>query len=135
MGRCRFVQPDGNIVRLELSDGDFIDVKKVLGWGEQQDAFGDIVKSMPLGSDDAQLDAGRIRIRKALTYIVAWSFCDAHGVPQPVNESTLRSVDDDTGLEITTALNAHEAQMARRGAKKNVPSGVAASIGISTSAG
>jgi hypothetical protein len=133
MGRCRFVQPE--MVRIPLSDGDFIDVKKALTWGEQQDAFGDVVKSMPLGNDDAQLDAKRLRIVKALTYIVGWSFCDAQGVPQPVNESTMRGLDDETGREISTALTAHEEQMARsRREKKTIPDGVPASIATSTSA-
>ena len=117
MGRCRFVQPDGNLLRIELSDGDFINVKKMLTWGEQQDAFGDVVKSAPL-EGDAQLDPARVRIVKALTYLVSWSFCDANGLPQPINESTLRSLDADTGLEISIALVAHEQQMERRKVEK-----------------
>lgn len=126
MGRNRFIQVD-NVQRIELSEGDFIDVKKILSWGEQQDSFGDIIKSLPLGEGAAQLDPKRLNIGKALTYIVAWSFCDAHGVPQPVNESTLRNLDADTGREITDALNAHEAQMTRaRAEKKTIPTGAPA---------
>ncbi|HEY6360537.1 MAG TPA: hypothetical protein VIX63_05505 [Vicinamibacterales bacterium] len=130
MGRCRFVDRATNIVRLPLSEGDFLDVRRVLTWGEQQDALASIVRSLPAGGGESSLHVARVQIGKALSYIVGWSFVDSEGRPQPVTEDTLRALDEPTGEEIIAALDAHRAAMhEERAQKKRIPTGVPALMG------
>lgn len=105
MPRCRFVQPE--VVRLALSDGDYLDVKKQLTAGEQRKAFTDQVKSMHLG-DKAEIEPFRIGITRILAYVVGWSFVDQDGHPVPFSESAVNNLETDTYNEINDALNVHE---------------------------
>ena len=99
MGRCRVVAPES--VRLPLSDGDFLTVKKELNAGEYIDAMAD-------GA------AGNF-FAVQLAYLIAWSLVGLDDAPvpytitQPLDErrAALRSLDVATLKEISAAIEAH----------------------------
>ena len=98
MGRCRMVTPES--VRLPLSDGDFITVKKALNAGEGLD-----LEAEPVPRTLAVI----------LAYLVGWSFVGAGNEPIPYSpmqsvderRATLRNLDTATMDEIVEALAPH----------------------------
>jgi len=99
MGRCRIASAD--VVRLPLSDGDFLTVRKELNAGEGLD-----LEAIP----PAQRTLATIQ-----AYLVGWSFVGVGGAPlayslmQSVEEraDVIRNLDTATMDEIVTALSAH----------------------------
>lgn len=130
MSRCRVVVPEQ--VRLDISDGDFILVRKRLTAGEDID-----MKTMaagPTGLDGKiSLDIARIPFAQLLSYLIGWSLVRMDGEPIPYSPdmetdarlSTLRNaIDPETLTEITTALTAHiERVTAEREKEKNALAG------------
>lgn len=132
MARNRFVRPQ--TVRLELSDGDWIEVKKELNAGEHRRVFGRLVKDMRAG-ERAQLDPEQVGLTKVVEYLVAWSLED-NGKPVEVTEGAINSLDAQTFGEIVKAIDAHEAAVdAEIEARKNDTDGGKVSSPISPSAG
>jgi hypothetical protein len=128
MGRCRFVQP--GIVRLPLSDGEWIDVKQELTAGEQRHADAGRYKEI-LSGERPTLDYERMGTTRILAYVTGWSLVGFDGTPEPFDESSLNSVDMDTFQEITAAIDAHEARISvERIARKNGQGGEKASAAI-----
>jgi hypothetical protein len=105
MARCRFVQPD--VIRLPLSDGDYIDVKKELNAGEQRRVFSRLVKAMHF-SEKPEIDPEQVGLSKVVEYLVGWSFADAQGKPVPVSEAAISNLDGETYGEIVKAIDAHD---------------------------
>jgi hypothetical protein len=114
MGRCRVVQPE--MVRLSLSGGDFVDVKRELNAGEYFDLL------------VAQAD--RQSYAKILAYVIGWSFVGTDEKPVPYSldmpetarRDTVRSLDKDTSRELLAALDKHEQAVdAARAKKKDTP--------------
>ena len=121
MGRYRFVSPD--IVRLTLSDGDWIDIKKVLNTGEQRSMLAKTYQSVP-GVDGLKLDINQVGLARVMAYLIGWSFCDAAGNGVPLSESAVQNLEPDSFKEIMDAIDAHaEAQEKERTARKNAPAG------------
>jgi hypothetical protein len=118
MSRCRFVQP--GIVRLTLTDDEWIDVKRELNAGEQRRVMAGYVKTMESG-ERPTIDPERLGKTRLLEYIVAWSFKGFTGQPEPFDESALDCLDMDTYKELDEAIDAHEQQIsdAREARKKN----------------
>ena len=106
MSRLRFVQPD--LVRLPLSDGDFIDVKRELSAGEQRHMFAGMVLHGVVPGEKTLLDPERVGITKMVEYLVGWSLVDANGAPVPVSESALKNLQSETYTEIMVAIDNHE---------------------------
>lgn len=132
MGRCRVVKPD--VIRMPLSDGDWIDVKKVLNAGEWA--------SMVEALNDPAMKERRPFVRP-LAYLVAWSLVDLDDKPMPyalelpenTRRAALQAQDGDTLVEILNAVTAHETALDQeREARKNAQAGASASSAISTSA-
>src|SRR4051812_47252677 len=96
MGRNRFIRPQ--VVRLELSEGDWIDVKRELTSGEQRHIFSQIVKEHR-GGERPLLDTQKVGATRVIEYLVGWSFCDDNG-PVPLSESALDNLDGETFKEI-----------------------------------
>lgn len=102
-------------VRLPLSEGDWIEVKKRLTVGEERDLLSLAIRGYrPDGSID--IDAHRLAFLKGAIYIRAWSLIGPDGaIVWPVNVSIdkkveiLRSLDSDTLVEIEAAIDAHRA--------------------------
>jgi hypothetical protein len=116
MGRCRVVP--GGIVRLTLSDDDFVDVKADLNAGEYVDLLRDM--------------ADRKSFAKILAYVLGWSLIGLDGQPLPydpdgdeqIRRDTVRSLDKYTLRELVAALDRHEAvQDAAHTAKKKTLGG------------
>lgn len=139
MGTNRFVKPQ--IVRLPLSAGDFIDVKKRLNTGEQQDLHACMVATMTAG-EKVLLNSKSVMTAKVLAYLLTWSLTD-EGQPVPMSPemddqarlSTLRNLDPDTFREIREAIESHEAAIEKETTDaKNVQAGESTSPALSTSA-
>jgi hypothetical protein len=115
MGRCRVVAPE--VVRLSLSDGDYLDVQKELNAGQYLELLTALVDRKPFA--------------KAIAYLVSWSLVGLTGQPLPYDldmpeeerRSTIGALDKNTVREITAALDKHEAaEQAAVDTKKKTPS-------------
>lgn len=132
MARCRFVQPEP--VRLPLSDGDWIDVKKELNAGEQRRIFTSLVRTMQMDGK-AELNPDQVGKTKILAYVVDWSFVDEKGARTKFSEAALDAVDPASYKEINDAVDKHdEAAEAAREERKNARAGQTGSIATSLSA-
>ncbi len=113
MPRCRVVAPD--VVRLPLSDGDSVEVKKTLNAGEYRKMIYDQYKDAPPG-EKITLELRKIEMVKLLAYIVGWSFVGFDGQPLPyrpdepedIRRATIDGLDQDTYRELIAAVTAHE---------------------------
>jgi hypothetical protein len=115
MGRCRVVAPE--VVRLSLSEGDYLDVQKELNAGQYVELLSALMERKPFA--------------KAIAYLVGWSLVGLNGQPLPYDldmpeadrRSTIGALDKGTLREITAALDKHEAaEQAALDAKKKTPS-------------
>jgi len=130
MARNRFVKPQ--TVRLDLSDGDWIEVKKELNAGEHRRVFGRLVKDMRAG-ERAQLDPEQVGLTKVVEYLVAWSL-ENNGKPVEITEGAINSLDAQTFDEIVKAIDEHETRVdAEIEARKNDTGGDKASSPTSPS--
>lgn len=126
MGWCSVVQPE--VVRLSLSHGDYIDVKRELNAGEYWDLLG------------AQASSKRFAL--ILAYVVGWSFTGMEDRPVPYDLDAPEATRDATigGLkverlhELIAAIQEHK-QTQEAAAKKNatMPGGAPASAATSPS--
>jgi hypothetical protein len=133
MGRNRFVQPE--IVRLELSDGDWVDVKKRLTVGEERAAFQAIVGEVNQATGWRRPNVEMVGIAEMVAYIVRWSFRDAQDLPVPVSVTAIKQLDAVSFNEIEKALEAHVAAVeAELAALKNGKDGENKSVATSPSA-
>jgi hypothetical protein len=104
MARYRFVDPDST--RLDLTDGDWIEVKVELTAGETRDLYGRMRPYVVPGEPN-QLIAKEVGIARLIAYVIDWSLRDRAGKPVPVNEKTIDGVDMDTFQEMLAAVDAH----------------------------
>lgn len=112
----RFVAPDE--VRLSISDGDWIDVKKRLNTGEQRRVFAKMARDMVPG-EKVHLNPEQVGMAKVLEYLLRWSFKDDAGKPVALNAEAIGNLDIDTFDEIRSAIETHEdAQDAARAQEK-----------------
>jgi hypothetical protein len=126
-----FVRPE--VVRLSLSGGRWIDVKKRLNAGESRKMFARVVKDMTAG-EKAQLDPEQVGLTKLVAYVLGWSFTDDDGKPVPFSQGAMDNVDPDLYAEMIQAIDAHiEAQDAARDKEKNKSGGEKESSAISSS--
>lgn len=116
--RNRFVNPD--VVRLDLSDGDWVEVKAQLTYQEsiELEAAGvsDTLKNGQLSMDWKLYKMARIN-----TWLVDWSFEDATEHRVPFTPAAVATLDPDTADEIDKVLDVHvkrleDAKKARAGA-------------------
>jgi hypothetical protein len=121
MSRCRVVAPE--VVRLSLSDGDYLDVNKELNAGQYLELLTALVDRKPFA--------------KAIAYLVGWSLVGLNGQPLPYDldlpeeerRATIGALDKGTVREITAALDKHEAaEQAAVDAKKKTKSSELVSV-------
>jgi hypothetical protein len=85
---CRFVSPA--IVRLPLSGGDWIEVKKRLSVSDERESMQQIMGEV--GPDGwRRPNVKMIGIAEVLAYLVDWSFRDAQGQPVKVSAACVWS--------------------------------------------
>jgi hypothetical protein len=138
MGRCRIVMPE--VVRISISDGDWIEVKKRLNYGEKVAASAALIQDMHGdGRITPRVDmmAGTAQV---LAYLVDWSLVDTTDKRIAIDTdarklAAVKMLDEATMREIETAITAHREQMERESeAQKNGQAGESASSTISPSA-
>ena len=109
MSKNRFVVP--NTVRVELSEGDWIELKDRLTYGEQQRlASAALTRMSNAGAgEDAgiDLDFEKHSLMRMQTWLVDWSFLGANGKPVSVTRAAIAALDPDTAAEIDAAITAH----------------------------
>jgi hypothetical protein len=105
------------VVRLPLSEGDYLDVNKELNAGQYLELLTALVDRKPFA--------------KAIAYLVSWSLVGLNGQPLPYDldlpeeerRATIGALDKNTVREITVALDRHEAaEEAALAAKKKTSS-------------
>lgn len=106
MGASWFVQPD--LVRLPLSDGQFLDVKRELTFGEYRRIQTDMMAGPMVQGEPIKVDPKKVGITRLLAYVVGWSLVDADGRPVPISEGAIEQLQIDRAREITDAITAHE---------------------------
>jgi hypothetical protein len=138
MGRCRFVQPES--LRLELSEGDWIEIKRRLSIGEKKRAESSVVREfMGNGRMTPNYDAmgGKAQV---MAYLLDWSLRDSQDKPVAIDtdgkkSAALDQLDEETFQEISDAIEAHavaqkkvddELKNARSGEPSSSPSLVSA---------
>ena len=116
--RNRFVSPDTK--RLDLSDGDWCEVKEQLTYKEQQQLSGAMLRSIKGAEGDQEMgiDFGRYAVLRLKTWLVDWSFRDANDKPVPVSPAAIENLDPDAAAEIGEAIDKH---IAERQASKATP--------------
>jgi hypothetical protein len=116
MGRERGVTPDR--VRLPLSDGDYVDVKRELNAGEYRKLLYSQFKDNPAG-DALTVDPAKVGIAKLLAYLLGWSLVsvvDHQPIPydpqdpEELRRAVLDDLDTATYKELIAVVTAHEAQ-------------------------
>lgn len=102
--RSRFVQP--SVVRLALSNDDWLDVRRELTVGEQRKAMAKTISTMRA---DGRIEPNMEMIGKSeiSAYIVDWSFVDANGKSVPFSESALDNLTPADYSEVDAAVRAH----------------------------
>ena len=113
MGRKnRFPKP--KVVRLDISDGDWIEVKSKLNVGERKKMFAESITKMggKIGEDaEYDLDAVKMSFAKVAAYLVDWSLAeeDEKGavVPVEISLESIQALDEDSFVEIEEAIDKH----------------------------
>jgi hypothetical protein len=109
LSKRRFVTKETE--RLELSEGDWIEVRKRLGFGEEQRIQAAYLGRMR-GMDNAAeaemgVDFERGQIERFAVWLVDWSFRDEDDKPVKVSRDAIRALDSDTVAEMEAALDKH----------------------------
>jgi len=95
-----------SVVRVELSEGDWLDLKKELSVGEARGILFSTLEEQADGSFKRNLDSA-IMLR-LLAYLLDWSFCDEDGAKVPVSADAINALDVRTLTELIEAINKHE---------------------------
>jgi pectin methylesterase-like acyl-CoA thioesterase len=108
--------------RLELSDGDYLIVKRDLTAGEFRELMRAASKPVTIvggGATTLDLDPIAASVAMVQAYLLDWSFADADGrkiviadQPASVVKAALDHIDGDAYTEVQAAINAHQAARA-----------------------
>ena len=131
MGSSRFVKPE--TVRLFISQGDWLLVKRRLTAGEQRHVFARLVRTAGLNE---KFDVSQAGLANVLAYLIDWSFTDMPIRDQPENvvESALNALDPDDYAEVLAAIRAHEEAITKeRTEEKKLQAGASESFPTSPS--
>lgn len=113
MGKRRFAS--AGTTRLELSEGDWVEVKDELSYGERQRLLAAGVRMNGLDTAEVTVDWTAINVLDMELWLVDWSFTDEQGKPVPVSADAIRALTEEAAAEIDAALTAHKQR-----AEKNV---------------
>lgn len=119
-------------MRLELSAGDWLLVRKHLTAGEARDSFAKTIKAGFKFGQKPEVDTDHVGIALAVAYLLDWSITDADDKPVVIRDqsydfvaSALRNQTMESLQEIINAVEAHDAAMlAERELEKKGPDGV-----------
>jgi hypothetical protein len=128
MASSWFVVPD--IVRLPLSGGQWVDVKKELNQGEQRAMFASMGDYNPA----SRVAATVVTRQFVAAYVLAWSLSDDDGRPVAFSEGALDALKGHRFNEIWEAVNAHDDRArAAQADEKKTRDGATASMPTSPS--
>lgn len=138
MSRVRFQKL--TVVRLPLSEGDWVEVRERLSGVEKKRMSASAFQSLTQGKEEDKpqigVDFAILTVARTKAYLVDWNFKDENDKPVKFSEDAIDALDEDTLKEIETALDKH---IAEQDAKKQLPSGEATSSSgspaVATSAG
>jgi hypothetical protein len=131
-------------IRLELSEGDWLLVRKHLTAGEERDAQAKVIKAGTFKPGERpELDLEHLGIAQAVSYLIDWSITDAYDKPIRIRDQSyafvaaaLRNQTPESLREILEAIQAHDAAVtAEREHEKKAHSGERAPSPTSTSVG
>lgn len=126
MSKEWFVSPE--VVRLPLSGGNWVDVKKRLNAGEARRVFTRQLKTMHLG-EKAELDPAQVGRSRLEEYIVGWS------APAAYTPDALENLTPARYAELVAVIDTHdEAVDAAVAVEKNAPGGESTLPALSPSA-
>lgn len=111
MPRNRFVVAES--VRHELSDGDWVEFKKRLNYGEVKRLTTSGLNLVGDMGDNPRYDLSieRHECARRVIWMTAWSFCNARGREMEINATNVGALDPETVAEIDLALEKHMAAM------------------------
>jgi len=122
-------------VRLELTEGDWLLVRKHLTAGEERDAHARVIKAGTMRTGEKpELDLEHLGIAQAVSYLIDWSITDADDKPIRIRDqpyafiaAALRNQTPESLREILDAIQTHDTAMTEaREQEKKLPAGVSA---------
>jgi len=128
--------------RIDISDGDWLLVRKHLTAGEERDAQARVIKAGTMKSGEKpELDLEHLGIAQAVSYLIDWSITDAEGQPIRIRDqpyafvaAALRNQTPESLREILDAIQAHDEAMTKeREHQKKLQGGGSAPSPTSTS--
>src|SRR5580765_7905053 len=131
-------------MRLEISDGNWLLVRKYLTAGDERDAHEHIIKAGTMRpGEKPEIDLKHLGIAQVVSYLLDWSLTDVNDKPIVIRGQSydfiagaLRDMTPEGLREILQAIEAHDnAMTAERAIQKKDQDGVSAPFPISTSAG
>jgi len=99
-----------NTVRVDISDGDWVEIKEKLTYGEQKRLETGAMGKMTASSatdPGISLDFERYNLMRLYTWLVAWSFVDEGGKRVKISLDAIAALDTETAQEIDDVLTAH----------------------------
>ncbi len=112
MSKNRFVSLD--TTRIDLSDGDWIELKNEISYGERQrlnnsalDKIGASDASQGQVPSELGINFARFNLLRMYIWIADWSFCDAKGKHADLTLDTISHLSEGAAAEIETALTKH----------------------------
>ena len=118
--------------RLDLSEGDWLEVRDELSFGRQQKLAGAGVGGLQgfdggdLANVRMEVDLAAFEIERILAWVTEWSFRDATGRPVDLNRSAVENLTPETAEEIKAALDAHVAAVEEKKAPRTTRNGAVA---------
>lgn len=111
----RFVRPES--VKLDLKDGEWVEVKKALTVGEDRRFRSAGLKRLSgagggAGAATVDIDWEEMALARVETYLLDWSAKDEKGKSVPVSAAAIRNLDPRDFEEIDQAIQAHIAREA-----------------------
>lgn len=101
----RFVAPE--TVRIDLADGDWIEIKKELTVGEHRRYLASGFKRAASGGDEIEVDWGVRSLSLVEAYLVGWSARDKDGKPVSVTRQAIEKLASEDFDAIADAIRAH----------------------------
>lgn len=101
------VEPE--VIRIDLSGGDWIEIKKNLTVGEEKRIYGSTFSKGQLGGGGigVEMDLASYDLRKVEAYLLAWSAKDKDDKPIDVSYDAICALPSDVFDEILAAIDKH----------------------------
>jgi len=107
-----FVQPA--VVRLDLGDGQWAEIKEQITYGEAQRLSGAMLRTVKTaaGDNEVGVDFARYAVLKLQTWLVDWSLRDEADKPVPLSPAAIENLTPEAAEALNAAIDAHVAERA-----------------------